>query len=61
MPVKKEYSTVVYKSGEQTPVIDIQYFKDNPGVVEKRKGSMATQIITADKKGSLLYKNEGRR
>ena len=61
MAVKKESGTIVYKSGEQTPYIDIQYFKDNPGVVERRKGNMGTQIITADKKGSLLYKNEDRR
>lgn len=61
MAVKKESGTIVYKSGEQVPYIDIQYFKDNPGVVERRRSKFSTQILTADKKSDKLYKDEGRR
>lgn len=63
-PYSLNYGTTVNKAGvdkvsKQTPYVDIYALRNKPGVVDKRKGG--TQIVTADKKGSLLYKNEDRR
>lgn len=52
MAISKAYGTIVYKDGSQKSVVDMQYMKDNPGVIIKSPGN--TQIISAEKKVDKL-------